>query len=342
MADSPTPKSPPKTPPKDADHSLLSAASKKPEDQSSDSLKSSDTVEGLGTTSPKNDGDANASPNDDVLSHSPPSGVDESSTSPKDNVQSYSPPKGVDESSCMLSGRAEGSPGIGDSTRYGSADKSPTPPRADSPSTTNDTKSPTGSTHSHSPSKDVDESCVLTTPKSDSQGDSLNTTMTGLDGLTPMSVLHQVASKVSSNLFQATVSKGRCTFGQLKKNIGKFSVSQDSNSPKPMESPSLQWSQEPAPTIMAATVRNAFWEVGAKYIMFSADIVSCVAIWFVENDVESWDKLQERIELIDDSVSFEEAMWELSIGSLCIQDTKRLWYASSLSSRFCLPLCPWH
>jgi hypothetical protein len=58
-----------------------------------------------------------------------------------------------------------------------------------------------------------------------------------------------------------------------------------------------------------ATVQNAFWEVGAKYIIFSADIVSCVAIWFVENDLESWDKLQERIEVIDDGVLFEDAMW---------------------------------
>jgi hypothetical protein len=109
--------------------------------------------------------------------------------------------------------------------------------------------------------------------------------MTGLDGLTPMSVLRQVASKVGSNLLKATVSKGRRTFGQLKKNIGKFSVSQDSSSPRPMESPSLRWSQEPAPTIMA-TVQDTFWEVGAKYIMFSADIILCVSIWFVENDVE--------------------------------------------------------
>jgi hypothetical protein len=100
-------------------------------------------------------------------------------------------------------------------------DKSPMSPRADSPSASNGTKSPTGSTHSHSPSKDVDESCVLTTPKPDSQGDSLNTTMTGLDGLTPMSVLRQVVSKVGSNLLKATVNKGRHTFGQLKKNIGE-------------------------------------------------------------------------------------------------------------------------
>jgi hypothetical protein len=75
--------------------------------------------------------------------------------------------------------------------------------------------------------------------------------------------LRQVASKVGSNLLKATVSKGRCTFGQLKKNIGKFLVSQDSSSPRPMESPSPRWSQELAPTIMA-TVQDTFWEVGAK------------------------------------------------------------------------------
>jgi hypothetical protein len=148
MVDSPTPKSPPKTPLKNAD-SLLSAAPKKPDDESSGSPKSSDTVEGSEKTSPKNDGDANASPNDDVQSHSPPSGVDESCASPKDDAQSHSPPKGVHES-CTSSGHAEGSPGIGDSTQSDSDDKSLTPPRADSPSTTNDTKSPSGSTHSHS------------------------------------------------------------------------------------------------------------------------------------------------------------------------------------------------
>jgi hypothetical protein len=273
MVESPTPKSPPKTPPKtppkDAD-GLSSAVPKKPDDESSGSPKSSDTVEGLGKTSPKIDGDANASPNDDVQSYSPPPGVDESCTSPKDDVQSHSPSKGVDES-CTSPGRAEGSPGFGDFTQPDSVDMSLTPPRSDSSSTTN-------GTHSHSPSKDVDESCVPKTPKSDSQGDSLNSTMTGLDGLTPMSVLRQVASKVSSNLFQATVSKGRHTFGQLKKSVGKFAASQDSSSPKPTEvmkpteAPNDPWSQEPAPTIMA-TVQNAFWEVGARYTMFSADIV---------------------------------------------------------------------
>jgi hypothetical protein len=121
MVDYPTPKSPPKTPPKDAD-GLSLAAPKKPDDQSSGSPKSSDMVEGSKKTSPKNDGDAIASPNDDVQSHSPPTGVDESCTSPKDDAQSHSPLRGVDES-CMPSGRAEGSPGISDSTRY--VDESP-------------------------------------------------------------------------------------------------------------------------------------------------------------------------------------------------------------------------
>lgn len=296
MVDSPTPKSPPKTPPKNVD-GLSSAAPKKPDDQSSGSPKSSDKVEGLGKTSPKNDGDAIASPNDDAQSHSPPSGVDESWASPKDDTQSYSPPKGVDES-CASSGRAEG-----------------TPPRVDSPSVSTATKSPIDSTHSHSPSKDVDESCVLTPLNLDSQGDSLNITMTGLDGLTPMSVLRQVASKVGSNFLKTTVAKGRRTFGQLKQSVGKFSVNSDSSpvtpmdtSAKPMESPGQQWSQEPALKIMS-TVQAVFFEVGAKYTMFSPDIISRVSIWFVENDVESWDKLQGRIESIFADELYREAIW---------------------------------
>jgi hypothetical protein len=111
------------------------------------------------------------------------------------------------------------------------------------------------------------------------------------------------------------VEKGRRTFGQLKQNVGKFSVNQDSSSARPMEtparpmeSPSHRWSQEPALTIMS-TVQDAFWEVGAKYTMFSPDIISCVSIWFVENDVESWDKLQECIESIFNGESFGEAIW---------------------------------
>jgi hypothetical protein len=45
------------TPPKNPD-GLSSGALKKPDDQLSGSPKSSDMVEGLGKTSPKNDGDA--------------------------------------------------------------------------------------------------------------------------------------------------------------------------------------------------------------------------------------------------------------------------------------------
>ena len=177
------------------------------------------------------------------------------------------------------------------------------------------TKSPVDSTHSHSPSKDVDESCVLTPLNLDSQGDSLNITMTGLDGLTPMSVLRQVASKVGSNFLKTTVAKGRRTFGQLKQSVGKFSVNSDSSpvtpmdtSAKPMESPGQQWSQEPALKIMS-TVQAVFFEVGAKYTMFSPDIISRVSIWFVENDVESWDKLQGRIESIFADELYREAIW---------------------------------
>jgi hypothetical protein len=139
--------------------------------------------------------------------------------------------------------------------------------------------------------------------------------MTGLDGLTPMSVLRQVASKVGSNFLKTTVERGRRTFGQLKQNVGKFSVNQDSSSvrpmespARPMESPSQRWSQEPALKIMS-TVQDAFMEVRAKYMMFSPDIISRVSIWFIENDVESWDKLQERIELIFAGESFREAIW---------------------------------
>jgi hypothetical protein len=207
MVDSPTPRTPPKTPPKDSD-GLLSGALKKPDDQSSGSPKSSDTVDGPGQTSPKNDGDANASPNDDVQSHSPPPGVDESCTSPKDNAHSHSPLKGVDES-CASPNRAEGNPGTGDSTRSDSVDKLSTPPKANSPSVSTGTKSPTGSTHSHSPSKDVNESCVPTPSELGLQGDSLNTTMTSFDVIMPLSALHQVASKASSRFIQATNRKGR-------------------------------------------------------------------------------------------------------------------------------------
>jgi hypothetical protein len=290
---------------------LSSGALKKPDDQSSGSPKSSDTVDGSGQTSPKNDGDAIASSNDDVQSHSPPPGVDESCTSPKDDAHSHSPPKGAPN--C-----AEGNQGTGDSTRSDSVDKSSMPPKANSPSvSTAGTKSPIiGSTHSYSPSKDVDESCVPTPSESGLQGDSLNTTMTGFDVITPLSALRQVASKASSHFIQATIRKGRRSFGQLKDNIGKLMTGQDRSSP------SQHWSQELAPTIMNV-VQDTFWEVGAKYPVFSPDNILRVSIWFVENDVELWDKLQVRVEDICLGASFEKAIWEIiNIGSSCFQDTR--------------------
>jgi hypothetical protein len=169
---------------------------------------------------------------------------------------------------------AEGSQGTGDSTRSDSVDKSSMSPKANSPSMSTGTKSPTGSTHSHSPSKDVDESWVPTPSALSLQGDSSNTTTTGFDVITPLSVLRQVASKASSRFIKATIRKGRLSFGQLKDNIGKLSTSQDRSSP------SQNWSQEPAPTIMNV-VQATFWEVGAKYTVFSPDIILRVSIWFV-------------------------------------------------------------
>jgi hypothetical protein len=55
-------------------------------------------------------------------------------------------------------------------------------------------------------------------------------------------------------------------------------------------------------------VENTFYEVGAKYPMFSPDIISSDSIWFVENDVESWDKLQVHVEDVYLSAAFEEAI----------------------------------
>jgi hypothetical protein len=173
--------------------------------------------------------------------------------------------------------------------------------KADSPSTSTGTKSPIGSTHSHSPSKDVDESCVLMPSESDLQGDSLNTTTTGFDVVTPLSALRDVASRAHRHFLQATIRKGRRSFGQLKDNIGKLAANQE------WSSPSRQWSQEPAPTIMG-TVQATFWEVGSKYPVFSPDIISGVAIRFVENDLESWDKLQARVREIALSGLFEDAI----------------------------------
>jgi hypothetical protein len=59
-------------------------------------------------------------------------------------------------------------------------------------------------------------------------------------------------------------------------------------------------------------VQETFWEVGAKYPVFSpADVILRVSIWFVENDVESWDKLQAHVDDIYLEAAFENAILEM-------------------------------